>query len=161
VSEAAAFYRLPYRPLFHGGRHDRNRHTETVIESAQAHDRDRTVTTARGRDWPHGETFSSESVNHDFVRAWAKMPAIVAYARREAHSNVYVNAHSLIEDFVDEAIAKSRKATEPFDRRLAQAVDVLEVGDGWTDVYATVENRAFTVGVALGVYLALNGGGTR
>ena len=52
---------------------------------------------------------------------------------------------------IEQAIAKSRKVTEPFDRRLAQAVDVLEVGDGWTDVYATVEHRAFTVGVALGV----------
>jgi hypothetical protein len=101
-----------------------------------------------------------DRVNDNFVRAWAAMPAIVAaFAAGKNDSIDTVNAGGLISDMVEEYLAACR-SKGVLNQNAAKAYDALEATDpdSLLDLRCAFTEPAFNVGLALGVYMALNGG---
>lgn len=99
---------------------------------------------------------------HDhFLRAWAAMPAVLeAYANGNVDDLGTTSRGTLIDAMVEEEIARSRTSDDFCVRMLAAAYDALEAADPdyWGSVAWALEGPAFHVGLALGVYVMLNGG---
>ena len=102
-----------------------------------------------------------QSLPPAFQIAWMAVPGILAEWRDEHDSREPVWTY--IDRQAKAAIADSRTATERHEQLLAKGVDLLEQTDldYLHQVQSAYSEPAFHIGLALGLYLALNGGGTR
>lgn len=101
------------------------------------------------------------TITPEFQRAWAAAPDLVQQFTNSHDSGE--PRYAFVTKEVEAAIAQSRKAKEPYGRRLAEAVDALdEINDGYLhQLYQAHTEPAFAIGLALGLYLVTNGGGVR
>jgi hypothetical protein len=102
-----------------------------------------------------------DGLHPEFVNAWQMTPNIVrAFVEGHDGSIKHINRVSVIEEMVRDRIEESRRGATAFDRGLADAIDLLQTTneDFIGDIQAAHEQPAFQVGLALGIYLALNGG---
>ena len=99
-----------------------------------------------------------QGVNPDFRRAWDAVPRIVA-EMAEKHEGAEPR-EQFVSNEANAAIEHSRKGPDRYDRHLAEGVRLLDAAN--EDYLYAVHNAwsepAFNVGLALGVYLSLNGG---
>lgn len=104
-----------------------------------------------------------EGLHLDFVRAWRRMPQIIDAYMKHTHNDLgVVSADSVMGDIFRENIDRSRKEADSFNKS-AKAYDLLEEADeDYADaLYGAMQSPAFNTGLALGLFLALNGGGAR
>jgi hypothetical protein len=105
-----------------------------------------------------------DGIPDEFLAAWEAVPGIArAYTNGDDGKLRVSDRHAFIDGAIAEAIACSRRATDHHPKLLAQAVDVLNAAneDYFAEIRVAVSDPAFAVGVALGIYLSLNGGGVR
>jgi hypothetical protein len=110
--------------------------------------------------------FMDGRVHPDFVTAWNAAPAIAAASALGHNDSAdHVNRFMVIEQMFRARVAASQTGAEGSDSNLFAAVDLLVTEDGddeyLTAIQSAMESPAFHVGLALGIYLTLNGGGAR
>jgi hypothetical protein len=102
----------------------------------------------------------AEGVPADFIEVWRHIPAMVeSLTRGTGGDRNSINVYTLTNAFEERAIEESRHAPKGFERNLARGIDLLNAEDPdlFYSVRAPASEAAFNIGLALGIYIAMNG----